>query len=124
MPPNPHTAQAKALRQTKPARRRAGLFIEHPMKLTPVTNTIFYGPEKSMAAERERNRRFWEGKAYTPPRACAWLIPRPTQTKPGYFSRHPPGRTASTTAATPAGLVTVAFFCMNGGRDAEIIKAA
>ena len=23
-------------------------------------------PEKSIAAERERNRRFWEGKAYTP----------------------------------------------------------
>ena len=23
-------------------------------------------PEKRLAAERERNRRFWEGKAYTP----------------------------------------------------------
>ena len=36
------------------------------MKLTPISDTNFYGPEKRMAAERERNRRFLEGKAYTP----------------------------------------------------------
>ena len=42
-------------------------------------------------------------------------MPQPTRTRPGYFSRHPPGRTVSTIAATQAGLVTVACFCTNGG---------
>ena len=36
------------------------------MKLTPISDTNFYSPIERIAAERERNRRFWEGKAYTP----------------------------------------------------------
>ena len=35
------------------------------MKLAPVCKPI-YSPIERIAAERERNRRFWEGKAYTP----------------------------------------------------------
>ena len=35
------------------------------MKLTPVFKPI-YSPIERIAAERERIRRFWEGKAYTP----------------------------------------------------------
>lgn len=35
------------------------------MKLTPVCKPI-YSPIERITAERERNRRFWEGKAYTP----------------------------------------------------------
>ena len=35
------------------------------MKFRPLCQPAA-SPEKRLAAERERNRRFWEGKAYTP----------------------------------------------------------
>ena len=88
------------------------------MKLTPISDTNFYGPEKRMAAERERNRRFWDGKAYTP----QGMRVANSTTDPDeawVLSRRPPGRTASTTAASPARSGSEACFCMNGGGSGD-----
>ena len=72
------------------------------MKLTPVSDTNFYGPEKRMAAERERNRRFWDGKAYTPqslritnatmPADAPWALFTPPAREDGEHHRRYPSK--------------------------------
>ena len=59
-------------------------------------------PEKSIAAERERNRRFWEGKAYTPqslritnatmPADAPWALFTPPAREDGEHHRRYPSR--------------------------------
>ena len=59
-------------------------------------------PEKRMAAERERNRRFWEGKAYTPQSMRvanattdpdeAWVLFTPPAREDGEHHRRYPSR--------------------------------
>ena len=62
----------------------------------------FTNPEKRLAAERERNRRFWEGKAYTPknlritnatmPADSPWALFTPPARADGEHHRRYPSR--------------------------------
>ena len=69
------------------------------MKLAPVCKPI-YSPIERIAAERERNRRPWEGKAYTPqslritnatmPADAPWALFTPPARPDGeHHRRHP-----------------------------------
>ena len=59
-------------------------------------------PEKRLAAERERNRRFWEGKSYTPqhmrianatmPADAPWALFAPPAREDGEHHRRYPSR--------------------------------
>ena len=71
------------------------------MKLTPVCKPI-YSPIERIAAERERNRRFWEGKAYTPqsmritnatmPADAPWALFTPPAREDGEHHRRYPSK--------------------------------
>ena len=71
------------------------------MKLTPVCKPI-YSPIERIAAERERNRRFWEGKAYTPqsmritnatmPADAPWALFTPPAREEGEEHRRHPSK--------------------------------
>ena len=70
------------------------------MKLTPISDTNFYNPSERIAAERERNRRFWAGTAYTPQRIAnattsttePWVLFTPPARLDGEHHRRHPSR--------------------------------